>query len=154
MAKVLEPGRLTEREIRVLIALARGPRHGYAIMKEIEQSTGGRIRVGASSLYPILDRFLARGFIEHSDRESVPEGVDRRRRYLSLTERGREAAAAEVERLEELARQARRVGMGPEERSEGGGKKREHILDIDEGPVHAGAPNASERLDSYVYGSL
>lgn len=152
MASTTERGRLTEREMRVLIALAEGPRHGYGVMKEIERSTGGRIRVGSGSLYAILDKLSARGLIEESDRREDAPKKDERRRYVRLTDRGREAAAAEVRRLEEVAREARGVGLGPEE-TQGRAGKRRHILGLDEEPVRAGAPDASEKLDDYVYGS-
>ena len=151
--------RLTERELRVLMVLAAGPRHGYGVMKEITESSGGRDRIGAGSLYPILERFVARGLIEEYSTTAVSvesKGNDRKRRYFCLTEVGRGVAADEVERLESLAGQARRAGLGgpvgDEERYERRGEK-SHLLGLDEEPVHAGAPDASERLDSYVYGS-
>lgn len=168
MARAREDvGRQTERELRVLMVLAAGPRHGYAIMKEITEGTGGRISVGPSSLYGILEKFTVKGLIEDcsstsSTASSATAAVkttkenrkdDKRRRYFCLTELGRDVAAGEVEWLESLAGQARRAGLVPEERQERKGEKREHVLGLDEEPVHAGAPDASESLDRYVYGS-
>lgn len=167
MARTREDvGRQTERELRVLMVLAAGPRHGYAIMKEITEGTGGRVRMGPSSLYSILNKFTDSGLIEECSSTSstvssttMPAETtkddrkgDRRHRYFCLTELGRDVAAGEVERLESLAGQARRAGLVPEERYEREGK-RSHILGLDEEPVHAGAPDASEMLDRYVYGS-
>lgn len=150
-------GRQTERELRVLMVLAAGPRHGYAIMKEITEGTGGRVRMGPSSLYSILEKFTARGLIEECPSSTVMPAEttkdDRRRRYYCLTGLGRDVAAGEVERLESLAGQARRAGLVPEEQHKREGEKREHLLGLDEKPVHAGAPDASEMLDRYVYGS-
>ncbi|MGF1473629.1 MAG: PadR family transcriptional regulator [Rubrobacteraceae bacterium] len=149
-------GRRTERELRVMMVLAAGPRHGYGIMKDITEGTGGRIRMGSSSLYSILDKFTARGYIEECSSTPVPAEPtkdSRRRRYFCLTELGRDVASREVEWLESLAGQARRAGLVPEERYEREGEKREHLLGLDEEPVHAGAPDGSENLDRYVYGS-
>lgn len=156
-----EVERQTERELRVLMVLAAGPRHGYGIMREITEGTDGRVKMGTSSLYGILDKFAARGFIEECSSSNAPSNTrpaetprdDKRRRYFCLTELGRDVASREVEWLESLAGQARRAGLEPEKLYERGGEKRGHLLGLDEEPVHAGAPDASENLDRYVYGS-
>ena len=85
----------------VLIALADAQKHGYAIMKEVEQRSDGRIRLSTGTLYGIVKRLLQDGWI----RESALGSTERRRAYR-LTAFGRKVALAEAERLRELVRAA------------------------------------------------
>ncbi len=95
----------------VLVSLADGDRHGYAIIKEVSGRTEGAERMGAGTLYAILKRLLESELIVE-----VPAGRDaddQRRRYYRLTSLGRRVAKAEVERLERastLARSTRLFG--------------------------------------------
>jgi len=87
---------LSPLSMAILLALADGERHGYALMQEIEAQTDGALRPGTGSLYAGLQRLMADGLI----RESVGEpGADRRRRYYAITEQGREVARAEARRM-------------------------------------------------------
>src|SRR5690242_281127 len=88
---------LTAAVFHVLLALADGDKHGYAIMKEIEQRTSGRVVLSTGTLYGIVKRLLAVGWI----RESTLGHTERRRAYR-LTPFGRSVALAEAERLREL----------------------------------------------------
>ena len=94
----------------VLLALAGGRRHGYAIAKEVEKVSHGEVRMGPGTLYGTLQRLLDQGWIVVS---SAPLGVDERRRYYRLTSIGRKAAEAEVERMHALVRAARTVKINP-----------------------------------------
>ncbi len=85
----------------VLLAVADTDRHGYAIMQEVEHRTGGKIRLLPGSLYSTIKRMLAAGLIEESERQAE-QGDDPRRRYYRITKRGRELAAAELERMATL----------------------------------------------------
>ena len=85
----------------VLIALADAQKHGYAIMKEVEQRSDGRVRLSTGTLYGIVKRLLQDGWI----RESALGSTERRRAYR-LTAFGRKVALAEAERLRELVRAA------------------------------------------------
>lgn len=83
----------------ILLALADEERHGYAIMRDIEERTGGVVRVGPGMLYGSIKWLLADGYIENSTRRPRA-GEDERRRYYQLTESGRGLLKAEASRLE------------------------------------------------------
>jgi DNA-binding PadR family transcriptional regulator len=68
-------------EFQILLALADGERHGYAIMQEIERRTAGEVRLGPGTLYGSIKRMLAAGLIEESARRPAAERDDERRRY-------------------------------------------------------------------------
>jgi DNA-binding PadR family transcriptional regulator len=97
----------------VLIALADGEKHGYAIIKEVTRRTGGTLRLGAGTLYALIRRFLEDGVVEESSDRPDPALDDERRRYYRLTEFGRAVAAAEASRLEEMIRMARDKRLVP-----------------------------------------
>ena len=93
----------------MLISLAAGDRHGYALRKDVAERSGGSIRLGPASLYRGIEGLLATGLIEESGRRPAPELDDERRRYYKITERGRQALRVEAARLEALAAAARAV---------------------------------------------
>ena len=92
---------LTPALFHVLLSLADGEKHGYAILKEIEQRTGGQVVLSTGTLYGIIKRLLADGMI----RESAAGSDDRRTAYR-LTAFGRKVALAEAERLRDLVASA------------------------------------------------
>jgi DNA-binding PadR family transcriptional regulator len=98
---------LTPAMFHILLALADGEKHGYAILKEVARRTDDKVRLSAGTLYGNLARLESAGWIAESDRR--PDAVldDERRRYYRLTEFGREVAVAEAERMEEALLQAR-----------------------------------------------
>ena len=89
----------------VLVALADGQSHGYAILKDVEQLTGGDVRLSTGTLYGIIKRLLADGLV----REQA--GDDPRRRSYQLTAFGRDVARAEAERLEQTLAIAKRKAL-------------------------------------------
>lgn len=102
------PEPLTPQVFHILLALADAPRHGYAIMREVEERTGGAVRIGAGTLYGAIKRLRDQGWIEElADGPAEEEVADERRRYYRLTSTGRAGARAEAERLERLLEQAR-----------------------------------------------
>ncbi len=103
---------MTGQAFFVLTALADGPRHGYGIVREVEELSLGRVRLKIGSLYGVLDRLAAGGLIE-PDREEAHDG--RLRRYYRLTPDGRGALAEEAELRAATARVVRaRLGLtGP-----------------------------------------
>ena len=106
-----EPGEmppLTPAVFHVLLALADGERHGYAIMQEVAESTGRRIKMGPGTLYGTIKRLLEARMIEESDERPDPELDDERRRYYRLTALGQQAVRAEALRYAEMAQVARR----------------------------------------------
>jgi DNA-binding PadR family transcriptional regulator len=98
---------LTPVVFEILMALAAGEQHGYAIMQDVERRTDGRIELHAGSLYRALSRLLDAGLIEELDERPAPETDDERRRYYRLTPAGAAAARAEAERLEAQVATAR-----------------------------------------------
>lgn len=96
--------------LQVLLSLARGERYGYAIIREIEERTGGRVELHPGVLYRFLRRLDEGGLIRELDHRPVPESEDdERRRYYGITELGRRVVAAEVARMGEMVAWARDV---------------------------------------------
>jgi DNA-binding PadR family transcriptional regulator len=104
---VIQAAPLTAAEFQVLVSLADGEKHGYAIGKEIAARTDGQVQLRAATLYTVIKRLLDNGYIDENAPRPDPELDDERRRYYRLTPRGRKAAEAEALRLEATARQAR-----------------------------------------------
>lgn len=97
---------LAPAQFHVLVALAEGERHGYAIMQEVEGASGGVVRMGPATLYGTLQRLVDAGLAEELPRPAGREG-DRRRRYYRLTGLGQSVCRAETERLAALVQRAR-----------------------------------------------
>jgi DNA-binding PadR family transcriptional regulator len=97
----------------VLVSLADRDRHGYAIMQDIADRTGGRVRLSPSTLYRVVSRLLESGLIEEVVERPDPAHDDERRRYYRLTPNGRAVARAEARRLERLLADARVTGLLP-----------------------------------------
>jgi DNA-binding PadR family transcriptional regulator len=98
----------------ILMALAAGDRHGYAILQDVAERTGGELRLGPGTLYRSLQRMLEQGLIVESGDRPDPEDDDERRRYYRLTPFGDAVARAETRRLAELVRLARASGFAKE----------------------------------------
>ena len=97
---------LTAAMFNVLLSLADGEKHGYAILKEVEEQTSGEVQLSTGTLYGIIKRLLAEGLVAELRSRPV-EGDDQRRRYYRLTEDGRRVAIAEAQRMEKLLARAR-----------------------------------------------
>ena len=93
---------LTPAVFHVLLALADGPSHGYGIMQEVEEFTGGSTRLGPGTLYRSIQRMLVDGLIEELAIAAHDESDDDRRRYYRLTPKGSSTATAEARRLANL----------------------------------------------------
>jgi DNA-binding PadR family transcriptional regulator len=110
MADLLTPGELLPlptAAFHILVALAEGDQHGYAIMQDIAERTGGSIRMSPGTLYGAISRLLEQGLIAE-----LP-GHDARRRSYRVTAFGRAVAAAEARRMSEMLKQARATGLVP-----------------------------------------
>lgn len=105
---------LSEAVFQILLTLADGTRHGYAIMQEVEARTAGGVRLGPGTLYGAVKRLREQGILEEVDDTSAADGEDRRRRYR-LTSFGREVAVLEARRLERLLGAARQKRLLPRE---------------------------------------
>jgi DNA-binding PadR family transcriptional regulator len=102
---------LTPAVFHILLALADQDRHGYAIILDIAERTGGAMRLGTGTLYTAISRLLEQGLIEEPDERPAADEDDERRRYYRLTPFGRDVANAEARRLSALVRMARSRGI-------------------------------------------
>ena len=87
---------LTPAVFYILFSLATGEKHGYEIMKQVKQDTQGKITMGNGTLYGSMKRMLAAGLIEDAGERIDPD--KERRKYYRLTERGKQALGAEMQR--------------------------------------------------------
>jgi DNA-binding PadR family transcriptional regulator len=88
----------------VMLSLASGDQHGYAIMQEVLDRTHGKVRLWPATLYGSIKRMIEADLIAESDQRPAPELDDARRRYYRLTPLGRRVLDAECDRLQELIR--------------------------------------------------
>src|SRR5512142_119956 len=72
----------------ILLSLAEGERHGYALKREISLRTCGKLKLGPGVLYGTLNKMLEMGLVEESDNRPDPHLDDERRRYYRITARG------------------------------------------------------------------
>jgi DNA-binding PadR family transcriptional regulator len=99
----MEP--ITEPVLLILLSLATQPRHGYAILRDTEHLSDGRVRLSTGTLYGALRRLLDEGWIERFDSDDTSRG----KQAYRLTSLGRRNLQAEVSRLKQLTRVALRV---------------------------------------------
>lgn len=95
-----EPKPLTEPVLLILMSLAAEPRHGYALMKDIETLSGGRVRLSTGTLYGALRRLLEDRWIERFEQEDT----SREKQAYRLTPAGRRQLQSELERMKQLTR--------------------------------------------------
>jgi DNA-binding PadR family transcriptional regulator len=94
--------------LAILLSLADGDKHGYAMMKDARAPQGGGIVMGPGTLYGSIERMIRDGLVKESDEQD-----DERRRYYRLTQMGRSILAAELERLNAALSGARALGLLP-----------------------------------------
>jgi DNA-binding PadR family transcriptional regulator len=92
---------------QIMLALAAGDLHGYAIMRQVEEQTGGRLRLGPGTLYGSIQALLEGKVIEEVDGPENTEARSERRRYYRLTVAGRKMARSEAEKMADVLRVAR-----------------------------------------------
>jgi len=101
----------------IMLSLAGGEQHGYAIMQDVLNRSAGKVRLWPATLYGSIKRLIEAELIEESDERPAPELDDARRRYYRLTTLGREVLDGECERLQELVR-AIQVNQGPSKQND------------------------------------
>ena len=111
---------LTPAVFSILLALATGEKHGYAIMKQVKQDANGKVKMGNGTMYGSLKRMLADDLIAEAGDRIDPHMDDERRRYYRLTERGRRALNAEMQRYVETVSLLRRRNLLAPAPTEGG----------------------------------
>ncbi|MCC6929863.1 MAG: helix-turn-helix transcriptional regulator [Gemmatimonadaceae bacterium] len=110
-----QPGALPLRpvEFEILLALALGERHGYAIIREVERRSEGGVRLETGTLYRALQRLVQGGMVTPVERRTTEPSEDERRRYYALTPHGRGVAAAEAARMARLVAAAQAAQLIP-----------------------------------------
>jgi DNA-binding PadR family transcriptional regulator len=98
---------LTPAVFHILLTLADGEAHGYAVMRDVTRRSGGTVKLGPGTLYGAISRLLEDGLIVESEVRPDPEMDDTRRRYYRLTKLGGRVLATETERLSDLVKAAR-----------------------------------------------
>src|SRR5215216_1766072 len=104
---------LTPAVFHILLALSSGERHGYAIMKQVEADSQGKVTMGPGTLYGSLKRMLDAGLVRENDKRVDPEMDDQRRIYYQITGMGAEALAAELERYQRIVTIAQQRKLFP-----------------------------------------
>jgi DNA-binding PadR family transcriptional regulator len=97
----------------ILVALADGDRHGYAIIQDVAARTGGELTIQAGTLYRSIQRMLEQGLVVEIHDRPAAAADDERRRYYRLTPFGRTVATAETQRLSHMVKLARACGFVP-----------------------------------------
>jgi DNA-binding PadR family transcriptional regulator len=95
---------LSEPVLLILLSLAQQPRHGYSILRDLEEASGGRVKLSTGTLYGALGSLLEEGWIEPFDEDAISRG----RRAYRLTPSGRRHLGLEVERRKHLTKLASR----------------------------------------------
>lgn len=104
---------LTPAVFYILLALAGGEKHGYEIMKQVKHDSQGQVTMGSGTLYGSIKRMLADALIEEAGERPDPTFDDERRRYYRLTELGRNAFLAELQRYHEVVSLANQRRLFP-----------------------------------------
>jgi DNA-binding PadR family transcriptional regulator len=92
---------LREPTFYILLSLSPGPKHGYAILKDVEELSDGNVLLGTGTLYGAIKRLLDRDWIRRVN-DPIPNGTDRERKAYVLTNQGRRVLNAEIVRLQKL----------------------------------------------------
>src|SRR4051812_33264619 len=106
---------LTPVVLHILLTVADGARHGYAIAQEIEETTESQIRMGPGTLYGSIQRMLSSALLEEAPVPRRAPDDDARRRYYRMTAFGQSVLELELDRLARIVRspQAKRVLHDP-----------------------------------------
>ena len=113
MSKKKQPPRVTPAFLHILLCLAEGDKHGYAVMQEVAERSRGGVKLGPGSLYWSFGRLEEAGWIEESSSPRAPQD-DERRRYYRLTPQGRKCLQEELITLDGIMALARKKNLLPE----------------------------------------
>lgn len=126
---------LTPAALHILMALAQGEMHGYGVKRDVEQRTGGRLRLGPGTLYEAIHRLEADGWLE----EVSSPNKDGKSKYYRLTAAGRAVMEEELLRLAEIVSFARREALMPDEARRGPAAKSVEAIAEEPEPATGGA---------------
>lgn len=104
---------LTPAVFHILIALSTKELHGYGIMKQVQEDSHGKVKMGPGTLYGSIGRMIDAGLIRESDKKIDPDMDDERRVYYAMTALGKKALAAELERYDDVVALAKRKTLLP-----------------------------------------
>lgn len=110
----MKPQPLTPAVFHILLALSTRERHGYGIMKQVEDDSQGKVKMGAGTLYGSLKRMFDAGLIEESDTRIDPKMGDARRIYYRITAAGEKAFVDELDRYKHVVSRAQQISLGPQ----------------------------------------
>ena len=113
MARNTTNAPLTPAVLHIILALSTEERHGYRIMKQVEEESQGKVKMGPGTLYGSIGRMIDAGLITETDKKVDPELDDERRVYYKITASGKAALAAELERYREVVAIARKKQLSP-----------------------------------------
>lgn len=99
---------LTPAVLHILLALSTEERHGYGIMKQVEQESQGKVKMGPGTLYGSIGRMIEAGLVAESNKKAAAGSDDERRVYYRITASGRRALAAELQRYRDVVAVAKR----------------------------------------------
>jgi DNA-binding PadR family transcriptional regulator len=102
---------LTPAVLHILLALSTKERHGYAIMKQVEADSQGKVKMGPGTLYGSLGRMIEAGLIRESEKRVDPKMDDERRVYYKITGAGQKALAAELQRYRDVVAVAKSLAL-------------------------------------------
>jgi len=98
----LEKSPLTEATYFIMLSLSQEPRHGYAIMKDVQNLSDARLKLSTGTLYGALKRLLEQGWIERVEEDESTADLGRIRKSYVLTKLGRRILETEIARLQVL----------------------------------------------------
>ena len=113
MTKNFTNAPLTPAVFHILLALSAEERHGYAIMKQVESDSQGKVKMGPGTLYGSIGRMMDTGLLCESDKKVDPDLDDERRVYYKLTALGKAALSAELQRYREILAVAKKKQLAP-----------------------------------------
>lgn len=113
MAKTTTNTPLTPAVLHILLALSARERHGYGIMKQVDEESSGKVKMGPGTLYGSLNRMIEAGLIQESDKKIDPALDDERRVYYKITAIGKLALSGELARYNEVVALAKRNSLLP-----------------------------------------
>ncbi len=102
---------LTPRTFHILLAVKDGEKHGYSIMKEVEERSSGQVRIGPGTLYEAIGRLVGSGLLKEVAAPASSKTDKRRRRFYKLTPLGSKVMRLEAERLADLVSYVRREDL-------------------------------------------
>lgn len=98
---------LTPATFYILLSLAEGEKHGYAVLRDVARRTDGHVALNVGTLYAALKRLEREGLVLESDERPDPALDDERRRYYAISAFGREVVSAEARRMQSAVDMAR-----------------------------------------------